>query len=160
MTGTVHPFFFATSFFAFSNVMLNSLTWLTFSFNCLLIFSIHGMFGVLSFSFPSTSPKLDKLFHFCHLSFMCFLSFQRSEESLLVSLKHDIALLPFLFFLHILPTLSFSNSACPAFAPLHFSLVVFFSIKTLNSLMISFSLLVAFIRCFLLYSSFLVFAMI
>ena len=50
-------------------------------------------------SFPNTFPKLDKVFHFWHLSFMCPLFFQRSEESFLVSLEYDIVQLssPFFF---------------------------------------------------------------
>ena len=50
------------------------------------------------FSLPDTSPKLDKLFHFWHLSLVCFLSFQRSKESLVVPLEHNIILLSSLFF--------------------------------------------------------------
>ena len=79
MSGAVHPFLFATSFFTFSKVMLNSLTWLIFSFSCLLISSIHGIYGVLS----SLSPRY---------------LFQHSKESLLVPLEHDIILLPSPFF--------------------------------------------------------------
>ena len=45
-----------------------------------------------------TSPKLDKLFHFWYLSFMCILSFLRFKKSLLVLLEPDIVLLPSLFF--------------------------------------------------------------
>ena len=97
--GAVHLFLFATSFFTFSKVMLNLLTWLTFPFSLLLISSIHGIYGVLSsLSPPDTSLKLDKLFHFWHHFFVCFLLFQRSKESLLVPLEHDIILLPSLFF--------------------------------------------------------------
>ena len=96
MSGAIHRFLFATSFVTFSKVILNSLTWLTFSFNCLLISSIHGMFGVLSSL--SQSPELDKFFHFWNLYFMCLLSFQHSEESLLVSLKHNIVPLPSSYF--------------------------------------------------------------
>ena len=60
---------------------------------------IWGYFFSLSLSLPDTSPKLDKLFHFWHLSWVCFLYFQRSKESLLVPLEHDIILLssPFFF---------------------------------------------------------------
>ena len=55
--------------------------------------------GLFFLSLPDTSPKLDKLFHFWHLSLVCFLYFQRSKESLLVPLEHDIILLssPFFF---------------------------------------------------------------
>ena len=84
MPGAVHPFLFATSFFTFSRVMLNSLTWLTFSFSCLFISSIHGIYGFLS----SLSLSLS-------LRYL----FQRSKESLLVPLEHDIILLPSPFFL-------------------------------------------------------------
>ena len=53
MPGIVHPFLFATSFFTFSKVMLNSITWLTFSFRCLRISFIYGIYGILSsLSFP------------------------------------------------------------------------------------------------------------
>ena len=117
MPGDVHPFLFATSFFNFLKVMLNSLTLLTFSFYCILISSIHSMFSILFFSFPNTSLKLDKPFNFWHLPFMCFLSFQRSEESLLVLLKHDIVLLPSPFFL----TFCQLYFSCPTTAPLHLS---------------------------------------
>ena len=107
MPGAVDSFLFATSFFTFSKVMLNSLTRLTFSFSCPLISSIHNIYGVLStlslslslsLSLLDTSPKLDKLFHFWHLSFVCFLTFQHSKESFLVPLEHYIILLPFPFF--------------------------------------------------------------
>ena len=46
--GAVHSFLFVASFFTFSKVMLKSLTWLTFSFSCLIISSIHGRYGVIS----------------------------------------------------------------------------------------------------------------
>ena len=108
MPGAVHPFLFATTFFTFSKVMLNSLAWLTFSFSCLLITSIRGIYEVLSslslslslsLSPPVTSPKIYKLFHFWHLSIVCFLSFQRSKRSLMVPLEHDIISLPSPFFI-------------------------------------------------------------
>ena len=53
----------------------------------------------LSLSFSDTSPKLDTFFHFWHLSFVYFLFYQHSKESLLVPLEHDIILLrsPFFF---------------------------------------------------------------
>ena len=54
--------------------------------------------GFFPLSLPDTSPKLDKLFHFWHLFFVCFLTFQRSKESLLVPLEDDIILLPSPFF--------------------------------------------------------------
>ena len=82
----VHIFLFTDSFFTFSKVMLNSLTWLTYSFNY-LFYPRHVWRSF--FSFPSASPKFDKLFHFLHLSFMCLLSIQISEESILFSLKHN-----------------------------------------------------------------------
>ena len=116
MPGEVHSFLFATTFFTFSKVMLNSVTWLTLSFNCLLISFIHWR---SFFSLPNTSLKLDKLFHLWHPFFIYLLSFQRSEESLLVPLKDCLA--SFSVFLHILRTLSFCTSAFLTTAPLHFS---------------------------------------
>ena len=101
MPGAVHPFLFATSFFTFSKMMLNSLTWLTFSFSCVLISSIHDIYGILSslsLSLRGSSPKLDKFFHFWHLSFECFLTFQCSKESHLVPLEDDFICLPSPFF--------------------------------------------------------------
>ena len=106
--------------FSFFHLLLhffNSLTWLTFSFNCLYLFHPLHIWHSF-FSFPNTSSKLDRLFHLWHLFFMCLLFFQRSEESFLASLEHGIVFL--VFFLDTLPTLFFCTSACPTTAPLHF----------------------------------------
>ena len=54
--------------------------------------------GFFPLSLPDTSSRLDKLFHFWHLSVVCFLTFQRSKESLLVLLEYEIILLPSSFF--------------------------------------------------------------
>ena len=134
-------------------VMLNSLTWLTFSFYCLHIYFIHVMFDILSSQTRQTFRFLASLL--CASSPASVL-----KKPFLTSLKDDIVLLHsvffFTFFELCLFYISLSNQCSHEFPRLQ--LVVSFSIKTLNSLMISFSFLVSFLLCLLLYSSLLVFA--
>ena len=102
MPGAVHLFLFATSFFTFFLELVSLADLLIqLSSNHFHPWHIWGSFLSLSVSLshPDTSPKLDKLFHFWHLSIVCFLSFQRSKGSLMVPLEHDIISLSSPFFI-------------------------------------------------------------
>ena len=105
------------------------------------------------FSFSNTSPKLDKLFHCWHLCFMYLLSSQRSEESHLVLLKRDIVMQPSPFFFTFFQLYLLVPLLLQPLLPFISQVVI----KSLNSLMISFSFLVVFLRFLLLYSSLLLF---
>ena len=158
MPGAVYPFLFATSFFTFSKVMLNSLTWLTFSFKCLLISSIHGMFGVLSSLFqipPQNSTNFPFLACLLHVPLL-LPAFWRISSGLA---ETWYCLVSFSVFLHILSTYLFVPQLVQPLLPC-ISQVVISCIflnqgsQFLNELLF----LVAFLRCLLLYSSLLVFA--
>ena len=116
----VHIFLFTDSFFTFSKVMLNSLTWLTY----LIIFSIHGMFGVLS-SLSQVPHQNSTNFSISCISLLCAFSLSKFLKNPFYSPWNiTLFLASFSNFLHILPNLSFCTSICPTSAPLHFQVVI------------------------------------
>ena len=111
MLDAVYPFLFATSFFTFSKGILSSVTWLTFSFNSLLISFVRVMFGILS-SLSQIPPENLTNVSISDISPSC-----ASTPSSVLRNCH----VSFSFFIHILPTLSFCTSACLTTAHLRFS---------------------------------------
>ena len=144
-------------FFSLSHLasVFQRLQLLTFSFNCLFISFTHIMFGVLPSHQNSTNFSISDISSSCSSSPSSVLKNPFWYHWKMI-LSCFLPRFPSHFSNFIFFYLSLSSHCSLAFLRLKF--VVSFSIKTLNSLTISFSFLVAFLRCLLLYSLLLVFA--